>query len=400
MKNWEDIFRESLEDCTDRLPDGSLEEFQRKLSSPRGRHTLAWIAVPAAAACAALALLLPHHDGGVSVKNVVAEVKEAVEPVPVSPDCVSAPQEDSREPGSQITVPVRKLIAQAPEVTEKSAPAGTVTLEAPFTNAQPGGNTYDDEPDSKETAAAGEGCEDRGISPMAPQDKGVTWVALDKASTRRRGTGVALKAGGGLLGGVGAGLLACVASGTMHGDDIELLADMGPSPRPGVHLSSANSELRRHDWIPFKAGVTARYPLAERLYLMSGLEYSIYGSEVERFLTGKKRQYAHYLSVPLRLDWSVVKKNSFELYMGAGASADFCVAARYAGRSVHKDVLGVSLTAAGGAMWKISSHAGIYLEPQLSWCPGSSSAMPRTYRTNHTLVPCVATGVRFTICEK
>lgn len=396
MKNWEDIFRESLEDCTDRLPDGSLEEFQRKLSSPRGRHSLAWIAVPAAAACAALTLLMPYHGGG-SENDIVAEVRETATPVTVLPEQESPVPEDTLEMEGQIMTPVRNLVAQTPEKTGMTSPACTAAA-TPFPESQHDGSDMSDE-DTDHTDMAEE-CEVRVMSPMAPQDRGVTWVALDKASTRRRGTGVALKAGGGLLGGVGAGLLACVASGTMHGDDIELLADMGPSPRPGAYLSSANSEIRRQDWIPFKAGVTARYPLTERLYLMSGLEYSIYGSEVERFLTGKKRQYAHYLSVPLRLDWSVVKKNSFELYMGAGASADFCVAARYAGRSVHKDVLGVSLTAAGGAMWKISSHAGIYLEPQLSWCPGSSSAMPRTYRTNHTLVPCVATGVRFTICEK
>lgn len=406
MKNWEDIFKESLEDCSSSLPEGSLEEFQRKLSSSRkpAAGRLAWLALPAAAACAAVAVLIPHHDSGTAVEetHVVAEAAAPVNVVTVedAPDefesGASDPVQATVRPGQEAAgLRSGKLIAQSFMPADDDLPVadGTDTREAGV--------------EAEVTVNAG--MEDNHVMPEPENDvrqpsvpESVTWVDLDKMSARRHRKGgnaaAVLGTGGGVLGGAAAGLLASVTKMDCELPGNMVMSDGLSSRGEGVFATPVNSVIRTRHMMPVKAGVTVRYPLSERFYLMSGLEYSLYRSESERFLTGKEQQYAHYLGIPVRVDWSALKTKHLDLYLGAGLSADRCVHAVSDGSKIWGDKMNFSLLAAGGALVKLNRWAGLYLEPQFSWRALSSGGI-ETYRSEHPAMLGVSAGVRFTIGE-
>lgn len=414
MKEWEDIFKENLEDCSVSLPEGSLEAFQRKVSSPRRTSSkrLAWLAVPVAAACAGLALLLPHRDGRGVMHDAVAVVQEA--PAPAGLTAVDdvdtqnlaselftdAIHEVTGAAATQRAVPVRKLLALMEEKTDAAdAAVADMKESAPDTPETPQAVAEN----SQETIAE-EIRENVNVSPVIPESKNVTWVGLETSPARRRHAGRVLKASGGVLGGATAGLLASAAGSLITKDASVPLLEApleGAAPvRPGLLMAPANNMTQRRDWMPWRAGITARYPLAERWYIVSGMEYTGYYSRKHRAMTGDENQYAHYLGIPVRIDWSAVKMRRLDLYMGAGASADICVSAKSGSTSLAREGVGASLVAAGGALLKFNDAVGLYMEPQLTWTPAASSIGPHTYRTDHPLMFSVSTGIRFTIGEK
>lgn len=56
-------------------------------------------------------------------------------------------------------------------------------------------------------------------------------------------------------------------------------------------------------YFPLKLGLSVRIPLAKNLYISTGVDYSLYRSTFTFTLSGEKEQYAHYLGIPVRLDW-------------------------------------------------------------------------------------------------
>lgn len=405
MKNWEDIFKESLRDCSSSLPEGSLEEFQSRLSSSRKApvRRLAWLAVPAAAACMALALLLPRHasedlsQSGVTLAQAPSAAAE-------EPAVDAAAAEDAPEPvevsiGHEAAVrPVatahtRRLLAQAVEAEVQNEPVAAQEETVAFGVAE--------EKDSNNQTESAPQKEEVVSSPTVPESAGVTRVALEKDPGRSRHTssGTVLRAGGSVLGGSLVAVAASVLGAEVGALESLPAADMACREDASYTGTPVNSVIRRHHDMPLKIGVTARYPLSERLYLMTGLEYSLYHSETERFLTGKEQQYAHYVGIPVRLDWNAIRTRRVDFYLGAGASADLCVSARSGGVAVDGSGLNLSLLGAGGALLKLSSHVGLYLEPQVSLNPMASESL-ETYRTEHPIMFGVSTGIRFTLNHK
>ena len=154
--------------------------------------------------------------------------------------------------------------------------------------------------------------------------------------------------------------------------------------------------------LPIQVGLSARLPLSERLYLSTGLQYSLYNSKFTMSQTGEKRQQVHYLGIPVRLDWVVASHSLFDVYVGGGVQGDFCLDATLAGKSLEKDRPSLSLVGAGGIQMNATKRLGIYLEPELSWrIPGNNSAIvnyaPVTYRSEHPVMFSVAAGIRINL---
>lgn len=406
MKNWEDIFKESLRDCSISLPEGSLEEFQSKLSSSRKApvRRLAWLAVPAAAACMALALLLPRNasedltQSGVTLAQAPSAAAEepavdaaAAEDAPEPSEVSSGHEADVR---TVATAHTRRLLAQAVEAEVQNEPvAAQEETETSGIVEEIDSNAQTESAPQKEELVS---------SPTVSESAGVTRVALEKDPGRRRDSsaGTVLRTGGSVLGGSLAAVAASVLGAGVGAMESLPAADMAYEDGALSYTGTpVNSVIRRHHDMPLKIGVTARYPLTERFYLMSGLEYSLYHSETERFLTGKEQQYAHYVGIPVRLDWNAIQTRRVDFYLGAGASADLCVGARSGGVAVDGSGLNLSVLGAGGALLKLSSHVGLYLEPHFSWSPMVSESV-ETYRTEHPIMFGVSTGIRFTLHQK
>ncbi|MCQ2115086.1 MAG: hypothetical protein MJZ07_02665, partial [Bacteroidales bacterium] len=89
-----------------------------------------------------------------------------------------------------------------------------------------------------------------------------------------------------------------------------------------------------------------------------------------------------------------------DVYVGAGGSADFCVAAFDAGQKIAKDGVGFSLIGAGGIQFNISKNLGLFLDPTFSWNIPSDNRKLDTYRSDHPFMFTVSTGLRVTVTVK
>jgi len=181
----------------------------------------------------------------------------------------------------------------------------------------------------------------------------------------------------------------------------------------------------------FKGGLSVGIPFSDRFKIVTGLEYSRYRSDFGWHFSGgttvgEKRQVVRYLGVPLRLDWSLARNHMFDVYVGAGAQADYCIGAdlidsrtEEAHRidAVGRDGFVFSLLAAGGIQVNVNKLIGLYLEPELVWTggkptkaeenyypwyvngllPGPDNTKLQTYRTEHPFMFSVSTGLRINL---
>ena len=154
---------------------------------------------------------------------------------------------------------------------------------------------------------------------------------------------------------------------------------------------------RPHHNLPLKVGISTRIPVSGRFGLTTGIEYSMYSSTFTYTLSGDKKQIAHYVGIPVRLDWTFITTGWFDAYLGAGVSGDVCVGATLAGEKIKRDGLAVSLLGAGGVQFNVARRVGLYLEPELSWTIPSDAQILRTYRSDHKGMFSVSGGLRINL---
>lgn len=150
-----------------------------------------------------------------------------------------------------------------------------------------------------------------------------------------------------------------------------------------------NNLLKTSYRMPLKVGLSVRTPLAEKLYLTTGLDYSRYASVYTYSQSSEIKTFEHYLGIPLRLDWMFASSKRFDLYAGAGMQAEWCLAG--------SEGFSTSLLGAGGVQFNLTDWLGVYAEPQLSWKMSIDKPTATTYRSEHPLMFAVATGIRINI---
>lgn len=148
---------------------------------------------------------------------------------------------------------------------------------------------------------------------------------------------------------------------------------------------------------PLKTGLSARIPLTEKLSLTTGLTYSLYCSKFTYSLSGEKAQQAHYLGIPVRLDWTLASNRWLDVYVGTGIAGDLCIGSSLGGNAFAKDGPSFSVLGAGGLQWNMTKRLGLYVEPELSWTAPSDKHVLKTYRQEHPFVFTVATGLRINL---
>lgn len=148
---------------------------------------------------------------------------------------------------------------------------------------------------------------------------------------------------------------------------------------------------------PLKFGLSTRIPLTDRLNLTTGIDYSLYSSWYEYTVSGKKKQLAHYLGIPVRMDWTLASNRWLDVYVGGGLETDWCVAATLDGEQIKKDGFGLSLLGAGGIQFNMTKRLGLFIEPEISWTIPSESRVLESYRTDGPVMFSVASGVRINI---
>ena len=175
---------------------------------------------------------------------------------------------------------------------------------------------------------------------------------------------------------------------------------MATEPNPQIpEYNQVKDELigRPHHNLPLKVGISTRIPVSGRFGVTTGVEYSMYSSTFTYTISGDKKQIAHYVGIPVRLDWTFISTGWLDAYVGAGVLGDLCVGATFAGNKIKRDGMAISLLGAGGVQFNVARNVGLYLEPELSWTIPSDAQVLRTYRSDHKGMFSVSGGLRINL---
>lgn len=396
MKTWEEIIKERLKGREAPLPEGSLAEFRAKMDGAcaapsRKRFPFVWVAAMAVAAGIA-AILFLHRPG----------VPAGGDPVPPPPGDIVAVVAENVASAPDAAAVIRDSAAVAP-VSPAVAPGPGVKAEQPLSLAP--------EPETDNTIA--EPHEDAPVrhkEKLSP-DSGEPHGAASPFIPERTGSKVVkmkVSAAAGVIEGVG--LLAALASG-LYGVKNELpglsqtafggySGDIGSLPAGFIGASPTVGWLgdaQASHSFPLRAGLSVGIPVAERWRVTTGLDYSLYRSTFTSPDSGEKKQFAHYLGIPIRMDWILASNKWLDVYLGGGFEAEYCVRETFDGKRMHSNDYCLSLLGAGGIQWKFAGRAGLYLEPELSWTMPSNRVGPETYRSKKPFMFSISTGIRLNL---
>ena len=153
-----------------------------------------------------------------------------------------------------------------------------------------------------------------------------------------------------------------------------------------------------HD-VPVSVGLSARFFLTDRLAVSTGLNYSMYSSVRDRYFHAsrdhqKDRQNVHYLGIPVRLDWMIVNRKYFNLYLGAGGQIDKCVYAKVGDERLREKEFIFSVGGAMGLQVNVIPAVGVYFEPDFSYTLNEGSL--KTFRVKDPFMLSARAGLRFT----
>ena len=386
MKKWEDIVKDRLEGYESTLPEGSFAAFRARrdgVGTSSSRRIAPWIWGLTAAVAAGLASLLflrfPETDGGMETGSQpdgpIVEV--VAEPVSAGTDSSVAAVPDVSRLMAQGTVPK----------TVRKSPAGSILVDVPA--EEPVSEKADDAVRPSESrdkvASAAE------TSPFLPAASETHPSAVETASQIH---GKAAPIAGGLL---GAGTVAALVARSLGTADLALPMAAQASPFHGSPNEYSLELLEAAHHFPLKADLSTRIPLANHLYLTTGLAYARYTSDYTYSLWGKKRQVAQYLGIPLRLDWVFDAGKWLDVYVGGGVLGDVCVGASFGGEKIRRDGPSLSVMGAGGVQWNVTKRFGVYIEPALNWQIPFGTPVLETYRTVHPVAFTTTAGLRINL---
>ena len=163
-----------------------------------------------------------------------------------------------------------------------------------------------------------------------------------------------------------------------------------PGPDMDNPVPSVGKEYRHS--MPMAINLSVKYSLTDRWAFSTGVQYTYLHSEVSEGMR-KYNQDIHYLGIPVKASWTFWKTAVFNAYGSAGATFEFPIAGRQAGK--HMDVpCQLSAGFGIGIQYNISRHIGIYVEPELYRYFNNGSQI-QTIRTERPLSINVPVGIRF-----
>ena len=395
MRKWEDIVKDKMEEPEGALPESVFAEFRARREAvtaapAQKRFPLVWAVVPAVAAGLAAVLLL--HKPSVPEGDIQI-IQQPSAPVAVVTDTTTVDEPGQTTPLiAQVVTPkvARQAVVkpQEVEIVENVEPAEEDTATTIDDKA-----TQADVPQTDVPESVDEETPDRPIttttSPFIPESAKTSPVKM------KVGPAAGMIAGGGLL----AAIIPPILGDGTKMDNVP----MAQSDRPGetVVLTPDPPKDERtgsaDHYFPLKVGLSARFPINDRFSFTTGLDYSWYKSSFTYSVSGEKIQNAHYIGIPMRLDWTLALGRWLDVYLGGGLEGNYCLGATLAGERVAKDGFSASLLGAGGIQFKITEKLGVFIEPELTWNITPKNQVLESYRTKNPLMFSVSSGLRITI---
>jgi len=429
MKTWESIIKDKLERIDATLPENLFTEFLTRLDAS-GSPAVAVPAVrPAAWRRPLLRALVPAAAAGLAAflflhKPSVPGDGIQVAQQPPAPVAAVADTVKSEEP-----LQSDNLVSQA--ITPKVANHYPVHVTEPETtdNTQPSEDTAEVIPAEEGSISETDVVSDpepsvSAPSPVIPKSTAAKPVELKVAPA------AGIVTGGGLL---AAALTQFIGSGTQTGTNSASMVNNLETSYSGSFATFTDEDS--HHFPLFKEGLSVGIPVAPRLKITTGLEYSRYISTSSHMMDSfgvhgfqvERKQVAQYLGIPVRLDWSLAKNRLLDVYVGGGAAADYCIGAKMiikytdpalkdSIQELRRDGFVFSLIGAGGIQLNFNKRIGLYLEPELTWSKPPKKAhldfygdivimekgdyRLETYRTAHPFMFTVATGLRINLGKR
>ena len=379
MKRWEDIIKERLEGYESPLPNGSYEAFQNRRSAAHRpflskRGWWVWLLSGAVAAAIGGVFLLKPSAGTPDEiipmhKPVIAKMDPS-NPLPAEVFVLEMGEKKTKEKGRMTE-----------NVTESAAEKEDVTSEDQLVQAEDADADAQIVQEESRSVAA-----DR--------------AALDNPVKMELGTS---RIEDNILPGsvLGLGVLGTLTATLSN----KVLNDVGfpvfLHEGGGIYTTPSQMVNVKH-LLPIKWGLSTRIAISERLYFTTGLDYILYRSQFTyptsvTGTSGADMQRIHYLGIPLRLDWTLLRGKWLDVYLGAGLEGTFCVAAQFERMEIVKNPAGLSFLGVGGVQLNLTQRLGLYLEPQLSYTIPFGTVYQKTYQTEHTCMFLVSSGLRITI---
>ena len=172
--------------------------------------------------------------------------------------------------------------------------------------------------------------------------------------------------------------------------------------------STTSSESHHHQ--PLTFGVRVAYPLAGRLAVESGLNYSLLRSDFNYGGTKayeEKRQTLHYLGIPLSLNYTLVRYRRLDFIVSAGGMVEKCVYGKVvtdyvwdSQKNTDRNDLSVkglqwSAGASASLQYNFARNFGIFVEPGLWYrFENPESGEVRSSYTENPLNFSLAAGLR------
>ncbi|NPD82919.1 PorT family protein [Prevotella sp. PINT] len=171
-------------------------------------------------------------------------------------------------------------------------------------------------------------------------------------------------------------------------------------------------ETETHHKLPLRFGLGCGIPISERMSVETGITYSLLSSST---VSGTDKNYfdteqtLHYIGVPLKLHYNLLKTRKFGVYVSGGGMVEKCVygssdtdlfigseKASSTSEKVSEKRLQFSVIAGGGLEYRITEALNLFAEPAVSYSFDNHSSVENSYK-EHPLNFDLKVGVRFDI---
>lgn len=200
------------------------------------------------------------------------------------------------------------------------------------------------------------------------------------------------------------------AQGGLGGNDSNIryggngISRMAPSGSPSAGITEGSSSTYG---VPFTIGLGARFHVAPKLSLGTGLEYSLLtrtftGSYSDSY-TGSIAHAVQYVGAPVNVYYDLLSTSDglLGVYAWGGGSAEVCVANSYrllqSAQSIKDKAGSMQFSAALGLgfEFRLSDKLGLYVDPAVRYYFHGNQ--PKSIRTDKPLMFSMDAGLRFTL---
>ena len=129
-------------------------------------------------------------------------------------------------------------------------------------------------------------------------------------------------------------------------------------------------EERQKHYLPIAIGLSVSYSLSTKWSLSSGIIYTRLHSDFASIINGSaisQEQILHYLGIPLNAQYQLFHRGGLNIYLSAGAEADYNIKTYLASEGVtqhlNRDRLQFSVQGGVGLQYNILPQLGLYAEP-------------------------------------